>query len=302
VTARSQQPWLSPPRRRAIRDGLLVAGAIFNAVVIFGWGSRNGLGSDLHPWEDARSWWLIDLSDLYGRAEISLVASGAFRLSPAVAWLMYPLTWLSWPAFIAVYLALSVVAVTILGRRWTPILIVAFPPILLEGLNGNIHLFMALAIWAGLRWPAAWAFILLTKVTPGVGLVWFVARREWRNLAIAIGATAAIIAVGVLLAPSLWVEWLRFLVRAAELPTVPTPLPGLPLRLAISIVVIWYAARTDRAWIVPIGCMIAMPTLWLQSTALLTACFPLWWERARWMRQPAKPQFAPQAIPAAAES
>ena len=36
----------------------------------------------------------------------------------------------------------------------------------------------------------SWAFVLLTKVTPGIGLLWFAIRRRWRDLAIALGVTA----------------------------------------------------------------------------------------------------------------
>jgi Glycosyltransferase family 87 len=190
---------MTPNRRRAIRDGLVLAGLLGNVALILV-GPRN-----LDLWIDARAWWGIDLANLYALGESSPAAIG-FRYAPVVAWLMEPLTRLSWAGVIAVYLALSLLAVSILGRRWTPLLIVAFPPILLELLNGNIHLFMALAIWAGLRWPAAWAFILLTKVTPGAGLIWFVARREWRNLGVALGVTGLIVAVGVAIAPQLWAE------------------------------------------------------------------------------------------------
>ena len=54
--------------------------------------------------------------------------------------------------------------------------------------------------------------------------------------------------------------------------------------LPIAAAVVLFAGRTDRAWLVPVGVVIAMPTIWLQSTAILTACFPLWAERARWRR------------------
>ena len=68
-------------------------------------------------------------------------------------------------------------------------------PVSQEILIGNIHLLLAAAIVLGFRWPGTWAFVLLTKVTPGVGLLWFAVRREWRSLGIALGATAAIVAV-----------------------------------------------------------------------------------------------------------
>ena len=75
--------------------------------------------------------------------------------------------------------------------------------------GGNISLLLAVAIVVGFRWPAAWALILLTKVSPGIGLLWFAVRREWRNLAIALGATAAVVAVSAVIMPGAWLEWLE---------------------------------------------------------------------------------------------
>lgn len=266
---------LSPGRRRAIRDGAIVAGLIANGVLLaflprnFAW------------FVDAPSWWQIDLSNLYALAEQSLTTTGAFRMAPIIAWLMWPLTLLPWAAFIASFTALNLAAVLVLGRRWAPLLVLAFPPILLEILNANIHLFMALAIWAGMRWPAAWAFMLLTKVTPGVGVLWFAARREWRNLAIALGATLAIVAVGFVIAPQQWFEWFNSLLVSARNPQVGD-LPSVVIRLPFAAGLVWYAARTSRAWLVPFASVLAMPTIWIQSSALLLASFPLYWDRARW--------------------
>ena len=53
------------------------------------------------------------------------------------------------------------------------------------------HRIHRMAIVLGLRHSAAWAFPLLTKVLPGVGMVWHVVRREWGSLAIATGVTLA---------------------------------------------------------------------------------------------------------------
>ena len=49
------------------------------------------------------------------------------------------------------------------------LVLLAFPPLALELFHGNVHLFMAVAIVVGFRFPAAWAFVTLTKVSPGVG-------------------------------------------------------------------------------------------------------------------------------------
>ena len=280
---------LSPARRRAIRDGAIVAGLIANAALLvffprnFAW------------FADAPSWWKIDLSNLYALAEQSLTATGAFRMAPVIAWFMWPLTLLPWAAFIATFTALNLATVVVLGRRWAPVLILAFPPILLEILNGNIHLFMALAIWAGMRWPGAWAFMLLTKVTPGVGVLWFAARREWRNLVIALGSTLAIVAVGFVIAPQQWLEWFNSLLVSARNPQVGD-LPSVIIRLPFAAALVWFAARTSRAWLVPFACVLAMPTIWIQSSALLLASFPLYWDRAHWQspaRRPAGVRVAP---------
>ena len=40
-------------------------------------------------------------------------------------------------------------------------------------LVGNIHLMLAATVVVGLRHSAVWALPLLTKITPGVGLLWF---------------------------------------------------------------------------------------------------------------------------------
>jgi hypothetical protein len=267
--------WLTPPRRRAVRDGLIVSGLIFNAVFAIFWLPR------LHLWIDAEAWWGIDIQNLYGPGENSLALIGAFRYAPAIAWLFLPATWLSWDAFIAVYVAISGLALVLLTRRWALLFLVAFPPVLLELVNGNIHLFLALAVWVGLRWPAAWAFIILTKVTPGVGVLWFAGRRDWRGMAIALGVTAAIIAIGFAVAPGLWFEWLRSLTIASGVPTA-TGVPPLWLRLPLATALAYWAGRTGRAWLVPVSVFIGLPILWLQGLAILTASFPLWWERERW--------------------
>ena len=74
-----------------------------------------------------------------------------------------------------------------------------FLPIPFEIVSGNVHLLYAAVIVAGFRLSAAWALPLLTKVTPGIGLVWFLVRREWRPLAVAFGVTVAVAAVSFVL-------------------------------------------------------------------------------------------------------
>ena len=68
--------------------------------------------------------------------------------------------------------------------------------------------------------------MLLTKVTPGVGLLWFVVRREWRPLVIALGVTAAIVTVTFVAVPWMWADWISMVLAEgsnSQQQTVPLP-------------------------------------------------------------------------------
>ena len=121
---------------------------------------------------------------------------GAFNYSPPIAWLFGPFGALEWLTFLWLWLALLVGNIIWLGGRGVRVVwLLAFPPVALELYHGNIHLWIAAAIALGFRYPWTWGFVLLTKVTPGVGLLWFAVRREWRALGIALGVTGVIVAV-----------------------------------------------------------------------------------------------------------
>jgi len=66
---------------------------------------------------------------------------------------------------------------------------------------------MGAAIVAGFRWPGAWSFLLLTKVTPGIGVLWFAVRREWHSFGIALATTLLVVVISFALAPHLWFQW-----------------------------------------------------------------------------------------------
>jgi hypothetical protein len=152
----------------------------------------------------------------------------------------------------------------------------------MELAGGNIHLLLAAAIVLGFRWPATWSLVLLTKVTPGIGLLWFVVRGEWRNLAIALGATAAIVAVSFAIMPSAWFQWVDLLTRIAgrDGTWAAVPIPFI-VRLPFAIAVVVWGARTNRRWTVPVAGMLALPALWYGGLTMLLAVIAL--------REPAKP-------------
>ena len=100
----------------------------------------------------------------------------------------------------------------VLARRpWPWALLILFLPWTYELFVGQVHLFIAAAIVLGFRWPALWAFNILTKVTPGVGLLWFLRPPRVAAPGDRAGTTAAIVAVSFLLAPTAWFDWYAFL-------------------------------------------------------------------------------------------
>jgi hypothetical protein len=60
----------------------------------------------------------------------------------------------------------------------------------------------------------------------------------------------------------------------------PHPDPA-ALRLPFAALVAIYAARTDRAWLLPVAATLALPLLWVHGLAILVAITPLWRLQAR---------------------
>lgn len=160
-------------------------------------------------------------------------------------------------------------------RAWTvPIIALGFVAIWLPvdnilgagleyALLGNVQLPMAAAIVAGIRHPGWFAFPIVTKVTAGVGLLWYLFRGEWRQFAVGVGATATIVAVSFLISPATWTDWLRFTVDNYGQASVPPIVgPPLPLRLAAAVTLVAWGARTNRPWVVAIAGAVALPALY----------------------------------------
>jgi Glycosyltransferase family 87 len=262
---------MKPARRRAIRHALMLVGLLSLPYVVLINQSKSMFGFD------AYAYWAIDLSNLYGESAGNTSALGAFRYTPVFGQAFAPAHAIPWELFLGLWcVAMAAALVWLAGRNW--LLLLAFPPIALELYHGNIHLFMAVAIVVGFRHPVAWAFILLSKVTPGVGVLWFLFRREWRNFALAVGVTAAIAGISVVVAPNLWREYVSTMVdNLAYDPGHPYPVPiPLPIRTAAAAVLVWWGARTDRPWVVPVAAVLALPIIWFHGFAILAALIPIW--------------------------
>jgi len=270
---------------RLARDGYLGLAAAFMALRLL----------QIKPWDqsvDAYAYWSTAHGPMYGQVAGLM---GAYLYSPAFAQLLTPITILPWPVFVTIWTGLNFAALWFVLGRWSlPSML--FLPIPFEIVSGNVHLLYAAAIVAGFRMAAPWALILLTKVTPGIGLLWFAVRREWRALALAIGVTAAIAAVSFLLDQAAWRAWLDILRTSSSTPmTVGWFLPvPLLVRLPIAAVVAIGAGLVRRSWLVPVAVVIAMPVVWLNSLAVLAACVPLWSaDRLARAIEPAAPTPAP---------
>jgi hypothetical protein len=192
-----------------------------------------------------------------------------YLYSPAFAQFLSPLYVLPFEAFFVLWTAASIAVLYWLVKPWPWALLILLLPWTYELFVGQVHLFIAAAIVLGFRWPSLWAFNILTKVTPGVGLLWFLVRREWRPLAIGLGTTLAIAAVSFVLAPTAWFDWYTFLRGSTGSGELLYP------RIAIAVVIVVFGALTNRRWTIPIAVWLALPVVWIESWVILFAIIRL---------------------------
>ena len=249
--------------RRALRDALILIGLIRASVYYVVQG--------IHPWTfvgiDARAYWRVDLAHPYASSGVG--EHSTYLYSPAFAQFLAPLYVLPFEVFFLLWTVASIAVLYWLVRPWPWALLILILPWTYELFVGQVHLFIAAAIVLGFRWPSLWAFNILTKVTPGIGLLWFLARREWRPLAIALGTTAAIVTVSFALAPSAWFDWYAFLRGSTGSGELLYP------RLAAAAAIVVAGALTGRRWAIPVAVWLAMPVVWIESWVILLAIIRL---------------------------
>lgn len=154
-------------------------------------------------------------------------------------------------------------------------------------LLGNVNIVVAAAIVAAFRRPEAWAVAGLLKVGTGVGILWYPFRREWTRFGRAVAATLVIAGASFAIAPHLWFDWVAFvLANPGGSPSVPVIGPPLWSRILAAVILTWYAARTNRPWLVAIACAVANPALYGFSTLVAVGCGALA------LRQPVHPDRA----------
>ncbi len=267
---RDRSPWLAIERAgENIADlGGVFAGSIWFAIVFM----AMPFGRAWQTGQEAFCYWIANLYSPYSLSDWG--SPIAYVYSPAFLQAMLPLTRLPWLLFMGIWTGLLILAVRFLTGPRLFALGVLLAAVELAG--GNISLLLAVAIVVGFRWPAAWSFVLLTKVTPGIGLLWFVVRREWRQLGIALGATALIVAASAMFMPHAWLDWFNLLLglagRDGTWAAVPIPFV---VRLPVAMAVVVWGARTDRRWTVPVAGMLALPALWYGGLTMLLAVIVL---------------------------
>jgi hypothetical protein len=226
---------------------------------------------------DAHAYWAVNLADPYTRP---IATPDAFTYPPPAAVFFSILGKLPFEVFQAIWTLLIGFALLWLTGPLA-LLFLVIPVVASDLYLGNIHVLLGAAILASLRWPALWAIPLLTKPTCGVGLLWFVARGEWRRLATALVTTAVLALFTAAIAPDLWPKWVAYVLDTGVSPNVGAaywvPLSLLIRLPAAALLVVW-GARTDRPWTLPMAAMLGLPVLWLVGLAMLTATFAL----SRW--------------------
>lgn len=246
------------------------AGAWFAAFVLIGVAMEGrpwplaGAGADVH------AYWSAWQGGLYAASPALDVAN--YIYPPPLAQLIYPATLLPLPAFALLWLALEW---AVLWWMLLPVRRSLRVPLFLAlaAISGNAAVFVVLALAS--RRAAAWALPLLTKLTPGVGLLWYAIRREWRSLTVALGATALIAGTSFALGPALWIHWVdAMLANGREAGGLMAPwLPAVPLavRVLLAAALVAWGARTDRRWTVAVAALVASPDMLLSSVPLLAA-------------------------------
>jgi hypothetical protein len=261
-------------REHRIRRALGALGLVLavGLLVVIAAGAEPFEPDSYRPGQDARAYWSVSMDNPYVPGSVG--KESAYLYSPAFLQVLAPLRALPWTVFLVAWTALLLAVLYWLSGPLllAPLIVLTFP----ELWGGNITILLAAALVIGFRRPGAWSLALLTKVTPGIGLLWFAVRREWRAVIEAAAVTGGVVAISVALAPGLWADWLRLLASSTGSSTVPGSLPiPLVLRLPVAAVVITWAARTDRRWLLPIGVLLAMPVIWWGSFAMLAGVVAL---------------------------
>jgi hypothetical protein len=249
-------------KRNPMRDGFFLAAGLWTLAMAAGL---------VVPGIDAEQYWRHHLPNPYDVTTYS-GNLGGYWYPPPFAQAIYPLTLLPLSVFAAIFTGAGFAALyAILGKwAWAGLL---FPPVWWDLSSGNVNTLIGAAAILSARRPLLALIPGLTKPTAGVIVLWHLARRDWRAVRSIVGAGLGICALSFALSPGLWFSWASTMLDNAGYLgpgyfTIPVPLAP---RLLLAILLIWWGARTDRAWVLPVAAWLAIPVLWWTTMAALIA-------------------------------
>jgi hypothetical protein len=259
---------------RLARDVAVVVGVLGAIAMWFGYLHWGGLPVDVH------AYWAADPGNLYPHPE--LAEKNGYNYSPAFEYVVGWSRLLPFDVFVAIWRAILLAALVYLAGPFTlPVLLTV--PVASEINAGNIQILLALAVVLGFRWPATWSFVILTKVSPGIGLLWFAVRREWRPIAIALGVTGLIVLISLVTHGDQWRGYLALVTSGASPAVAPYYWP-LWVRLPPAIALVVIGGLRGWRWTVPVAATFALPVFYITSWSMLVGVLPFVREAAgRWL-------------------
>jgi len=207
----------------------------------------------------------------------------AYHYPPPLAHALAPLT-LVVPtlAYLVAYRALELLVTwDLAGSRMLPMLaLIAVLPVAVELRFENVHLFVALGIVVGLRrWPWLFAVGAVVKLSPGLGIVYLLLRRRWRDAVVASVIGLVIAGVSGVLNADLWRAWLDSVLGRADMvgnsllpvPYMARAAAGLALAVAGGAI-----GRRRGELLLVLGIALANPGLAMNGLAVFAAALPIW--------------------------
>ena len=204
-----------------------------------------------------------------------------YKYPPPLAQILHPLRviGISWPAFLGAWTILLLASLAWMGRRWTlaPAAVPARPRRAVAGQPQHpARARRSSSACATRRRGRSSCSRRSRRASASSG------SRSAANGArspIALVATVTVVGVSFVLAPWLWSDFIeasRTQVDATvNVPRQAAPI-ALPLRLVVAALLVAWAGRTDRAWVVPIAAGLAVPFLWWNAFAVMVAAVPLY--------------------------
>jgi hypothetical protein len=264
---------------------LLVLAAIGGCLLLVVATSRWGAPQDEH------AYWLAGQRLLAGASLYDPTATAvtpyAYWYPPPLAQLVAPVSAVLSPVqFSWAWTGLLLACLLWLGRGrpLVALALVAFVPVAVELWFLNVHLVLAAIVaLAILRWPWMFAVGAIIKLAPGLGIVYLLVRRRWRDATVAVAVGLVVVVVSAIIDPGAWagfVDTMRGRGPGDISGLIPIPyLVRALVGLALTVVAGRLTPRIGEPLLI-VAIVVASPTLWFDALAMLAAIVPVVWVRS----------------------